>query len=575
MKSQQLSRFLFSYLEGLGVRHCFGIPGDYILPLYKALDLTPGIEPVVGTHEPCAAFSADAYARQAGLAVLLTTYGVGGFNSLNGVAGAYAESSPVLVISGAPDREDRQHLGAFSVLPHHVVKGAADQFEIYSMITEKAVRIDSASTAAVRIREAAELAMKAQRPVYLEIPSTMMATTIPVPEKVVGRERQGSAIGLEHAVDSFIEKIEAARSPILLVGVEVSRFRLEGAIETIKAARGIPSATTALGKGALAETSLGSLGVYAGVLSSVPRIREIVESSDLVIMLGAKVTDVNCGAFTANLDRDRVLIAKTDWIGDGYRRYEPAIHFESFVRRLAARLTPLASPPPFPEATTFDYHGSSSLVDRYLGVIDDQLTPDDIVVADTGDASVGSIHLTSKRVRGYIAPTFYGTMGFAVPAALGAQLARPETRPVVIVGDGAFQMTGLEMSNMVRRGLDPIIVLFDNDGFGMQRIFADGAFNDIGKWSYSKVPELVGGGKAFQASTPAELAEAMSAARNLRGAPSLIEVACEKHVTSTALEVMGRAFNREKRGVCPMSSVEGSSCEQQGQCGYCRAAIWE
>lgn len=102
MPSLPLGKYLFQYLRKKGVEHCFGLPGDYILPLYRALEDTEGIVPIIGTHEPCAAFSADAYARQRGLGVLLVTYGVGGFNALNGVAGAYAESSPLLIISGGP-----------------------------------------------------------------------------------------------------------------------------------------------------------------------------------------------------------------------------------------------------------------------------------------------------------------------------------------------------------------------------------------------------------------------------------------------------------------------------------------
>ncbi len=586
MQMEKLGHFLFTYLRDRGVKHCFGIPGDYIIPLYVDLEATEGIEAVVATHEPCAAFSADAYGRQTGLGVLLATYGVGAFNALNGVAGAYAERSPLVVISGGPPRGYSHGSDLFEPLKHHVVRTPSDQLEVYQRVTDLALRIEAPEQAAPFIRRVVLHAERTKLPVYLEIPTDLMTAQIPVDGDADGAGANGAVGGtmdqeiLAHAVQTFSDRMARAQRPVLLIGEEVSRYQLEPVIQRLMNTHGAPTAMTVLGKGALAEGQPGVLGVYAGVMTPDPDVRAMVEQADLVVMLGAKVTDVNCGVFTADLHRDRMLIAKTGWVGDGYRRYTAELPFPAFLQALvgsspvqvdvSAPLPVLKAPGPAPAGQ----EAGISLMDRYLQVINDDLRADDVVVADTGDACYGSLFFRTQRLRGYLAPTFYNTMGFAVPAALGAQLAEPGSRPVVLVGDGAFQMTGLEMANMVRQGLDPIILLFNNGGFGMQRIFADGAFNDHGEWRYGRMTDLLGGGQSWQVKDPAELTAALASARDYRLGPSLIEVLLPKGVISTGLRIMGEALTREKQGSCPMSPAGAEACEHESKCAYCRAAVW-
>ncbi len=592
-----LGQFLFAYLRSLGVRHCFGLPGDYVLPLFKALEDTPGIEPVVATHEPCAAFSADAYGRLTGLGVLLVTYGVGGFNAMNGVAGAHAESSPLLVISGGPPLGSRPPDPLLAPAAHHFVKHLSSQLEAYRHITDLALRIESREAAAATIEQAASHALRVKRPVYLEIPTDLMTS-----ETAVGTDSPpgaglapaaeaprsaGTELGdggpgsrstgpelLEQAVSLFLERIHAARDPVLYVGAEIGRYGLQPQVRRIMAARHAPVATSILGKGILNETEPGVLGVYAGVLSQTPTVRTLVEKADLVVTLGVKVTDVNCGAFTANLARDRILIAQSGWLGDGLQRFARDVPFAPFVRRLAERIAPLDGPPAWPQVGPTHVSEGRTLMDRYLAVVNAHLDEQHVVVADTGDACYGSLFLTTQRDNGYLAPTFYNTMGFAVPAALGVQLADPGCRPVVLVGDGAFQMTGMEFSNLVAWGLNPIVILFNNCGFGMQRLFVDGAFNDIQPWDYGRIIDLVGGGRAWRVTNAGEMQDALRASLAFTGGPSLIEAIVDKGEVSTGLDLLGQALQREKTGVCPLN--EGDvPCRHEDQCAFCRAAIWQ
>lgn len=570
MQNKSLGHFLFSHLASLGVRHIFGIPGDYVLTLFRALEETPGIEAVVATHEPHAAFSADAYGRQTGLGVLLVTYGVGGFNAMNGVAGAYAERSPLLVISGGPATTYVHGTDPLTPHHHHLVKSASSQMDAYRSVTAEVVRLSDPIAAPDEFRAAAARAIEERLPVYVEVPTDLMEVLVTPGATPAAAEWDPAP--LEQAVELFAERIGAARSPVLLVGEEVARFGLQDAIRRLMATRTVPAFTTVLGKGALAETSPGVLGVYAGVLSTSAASRHAVEASDLVVMLGSQVTDVSCGVFTADLDPERLLIAKCDWVGDGTSRFDGRISFPRFVEALAGRVAAGAprgwSEPPRPRP-------GEGLMDRYMAAIDQGLTSDEVLVTDTGDSTYGSLVVRPRRDGGYLASSFYNTMGFAVPAALGAALAEPGIRPVVLVGDGAFQMTGLEISNFVRHRIGATVLLFNNDGFGMQRIFVDGPFNDVARWDYSKIPELVGGGAFFQVDSPEALVLAMEAARARPGEPTLVEVLLPKGDLSSGLQAMQLAFMRNSTGACPLRADGADACGHESRCAFCRATIWK
>jgi TPP-dependent 2-oxoacid decarboxylase len=568
-----LGHFLFSYLYNIGVRYCFGMPGDYILPLFKALEETPGIDAVVATHEPCAAFSADAYGRLAGLGVLLVTYGVGGFNAMNGVAGAYAESSPLLVISGGPRRDAADAATYLAPATHHYVKHQASQLEAYRHVTDLALRIKAPETAAATIRRAATHAKKLKLPVYLEIPTDLMQADIPACNQENLEEPEDDKVA-DGVVSLFLDQMYAARNPVLVVGEEVGRHGLQAQVRRIMKARNIPVATSVLGKGIFDETEAGMLGVYAGAISGTPEVRKIVEEADLVVLLGVKMTDVNCGIFTADLVRERTLVAKSGWLGNGTMRLSGNIPFDRFVTTLADRILPAESLRAWPSPPVADYSDSRGLMDQYLALIEAHLNDRSVVIADTGDACYGSLFMTTRRDNGYLAPTFYNTMGFAVPAALGVQLADPECRPVVLVGDGAFQMTGLEFSNLASRGLNPIVVVFNNSGYATQRIFTDGDFNDIKQWNYARIVDLVGGGKSWRVTTAQEMENALQAAIEFTQGPSLIEAVVEKGEMSAGLRRFGQALRREKTGMCPLNE-SSVPCTHQDHCGFCRAAIWE
>src|SRR5437016_9889101 len=170
-------QFLFAYLHRRGVRHSFGVPGDFALPTFAWLDKS-SIESVTMTHEPGAGFAADAYSRINGIGLVCVTYCVGGLNVLNAIAGAYAEKSPVVVISGGPGVKDREK----DPLLHHKVKTFETQKRVYDEVTVASTVLLDEQTAAAEIVRCVEACLKHKRPVYIEVPYDMVDREIPIPQ---------------------------------------------------------------------------------------------------------------------------------------------------------------------------------------------------------------------------------------------------------------------------------------------------------------------------------------------------------------------------------------------------------
>ena len=164
-----IGQYLIERLHAMGVNHVFGIPGDYILALYKMLEESP-IQLVGMTREDCAGFAADAYARIHGLGCVCVTYCVGGLSTCNSVAGAYAEKSPVVVLSGSPGMCERDR----NPLLHHKVKEFSTQFEVFEKITVASAVLDDPLTAFAEIDRVLAAAVRYKRPVYLEIPRDLV-----------------------------------------------------------------------------------------------------------------------------------------------------------------------------------------------------------------------------------------------------------------------------------------------------------------------------------------------------------------------------------------------------------------
>ena len=136
----------------------------------------------------------------------------------------------------------------------------------------------------------------------------------------------------------------------------------------------------------------------------------------------------------------------------------------------------------------------------------------------------------------FLGPAYYASMGFGVPASLGAQLADPKLRPLVLVGDGGFQMTGMELSTAVRFDLNPIVVILNNRGYGTERHMQDGPYNDVLDWNYSRIPEVLGKGRGFLVETEEQLDQALFMAERHKESFCLLDVRLDPLDHSPALQ---------------------------------------
>ena len=528
-----IGEYLLRKLESYGIEHIFGIPGDYVLRFYNLIEQSP-IQQVGMTREDAAGYAADAYARTKGMGAVCVTYCVGGLSTVNAVAGAYAEKSPVVVISGAPGIKERGK----DALLHHKVRDFHTQQRIYDEITVATALLDEPFTAFNEIDRVLEAVYRYKRPGYIEIPRDMV--------DVRGTLYQGPSTGkhisdpdvLDAAVDEACAFINKSKKPVILAGVELHRFGYQDKLMRLAEEKRIPVVATLLGKSVIPESHPLYLGIYEGAMGK-QEVRAFVEDSDCVIILGAFMTDVNLGIYTANLDRARSIYATSEKLTVRYHTYEDVM-FDDFIdginsTKLRKRRKPNLNRA-FRDTEPFAVEPKARLtVSRLFQHLNEFISDELTVIADVGDSLFGAVELEIHQHTNFISPAYYTSMGFAVPASVGAQFSMPDTRCLVIVGDGAFQMTGTELSTTVRHGFNPIILVLNNHGYGTERHLLEGPFNDIGCWNYSGMPTLFGTGRGFHVRTEGEFDEAIKAALAETRHFTLIEAELEKLDTSPAL----------------------------------------
>lgn len=519
-----IGQYLIRRLWDYGIRDVFGIPGDYILSFYTQLEQSD-LQVIGCTREDCAGFAADAYARVHGMGALCITYCVGGLSVCNSVAGAYAEKSPVVVISGSPGLNER----VSNPLLHHMVRDFRTQLDVFEKLTVASTELSDPVSAFREIDRVLDACARYKRPVYIEIPRDMVDVVPQIGHAYQPPEQKSNPGGLEEAVNEARQWLERAERPMILAGVEIHRFALQDDLLALVEATQLPLAATILGKSVVPETHPQYIGLYEGAMGR-QSVTEFVEQSDCLLMLGTFMTDINLGIFTAKLDAQRCIYATSEQLRIRHHHYHD-VQLKDFLQKLTLQ-PPLVKPRPVPTEmrpkplpVLTDPHAQVT-VTHLFSRINEQLNENTIVIADIGDSLFGATELVIRGRTEFISPAYYTSMGFSVPAALGAQVARPGARVIVVCGDGAFQMTGQELANLVRYQFNPILIVLDNQGYGTERMLhaGDWKFNEVGAWNYSRLPEVYGGGRGYEVRTVQELDEALDSAWADGSQPSILHV---------------------------------------------------
>jgi indolepyruvate decarboxylase len=531
--AQSIGAYLIERMSALGLKDVFGIPGDFVLGFYGMLEKSP--IRVVGTcNELNAGYAADGYARIKGIGAVCVTYSVGGLSLINAIAGAYAEKSPVIVISGAPGVDER----AQNLLVHHRVGAFSTQREIFERVTAASTCLDDPLTAFREIDRCLDAAVTQKRPVYVELPRDQL-TVVPRHQDAGAPERAVSnAAALAEALSETAARIGSAKQPVILAGIEVHRFRLRRELLAFAERHEIPICSTLLSKSVVSERHPLYLGVYEGAMGD-EEVRRYVEASDCLIVLGAFLTDIDLGIYTAKLDPERWILASSEDVMIRHHHFHDVL-FPDFVNGLLGtditvarrRLPRMAHEQP---SAFVPVKGAKVTNARLFECVNGLLDAQTVVIADAGDALFGASDLVIHRDSEFLSPAYYTSMGFAVPAAIGVQVADRKLRPLVLVGDGAFQMTGMELSTAAKLQFNPIVVVLNNKGYATERFILDGPFNDVHEWRFHALPALFGAGLGFEVRTEDELESALARALEQTDAFSILNVHLEPDDVSPAL----------------------------------------
>ncbi len=542
-----IGEYLFHRLKSLGVEHIFGVPGDYVLDLMDVL-LKSSIELVCTCNELNAGYAADAYARVRGMGAVCVTYGVGGFSLVNAVVGAYAERVPLVVISGAPNSSIHQN----DLLLHHTTGDYNLQYSIMEKVTVASVILNKANQAASQIDQTLAACFHHKRPVYIEIPLDLVYQPCAAPEafqflqpKLTDKE------ALKEAVEEAVNFLEKSQRPVILAGVEFHRFNLQEKLIKLLKTTGYPIATTLLGKSCISEVHPQFIGTYVGALSR-EYVSERVESADCILCLGAIMSDINLGGYTANLEQNKLINANSEKVKIKHHFYQP-IYLEDFIDALIVNLTQKDStlldikPAIQILSSNFEIEPKRRLTNlRFYERINHFIKDDFIIISDTGDAIIATIDLLMPKGTDFIGQAFYLSIGYSIPACLGAGKASADSRPIVFVGDGAFQMTVQELSTIIRHKLNPIICLINNDGYTIERVIKDGSYNDLQPWKYHELPNVFGENWSCEVWTEGELEEALAIAKANTSCVSFIEIHLERFDCSPGLHRLGKALREKK-----------------------------
>ena len=532
-----VGKYLAARFEQIGLKHYFMVPGDYNLVLLDELLENENVEQIGCCNELNAAYAAEGYARVNGAGAVLTTFNVGAYSALNGVAGAHAERLPVIMVSSSPNTNDA---GENHIL-HHTV-GTHDftaQYEVFRQVTCAAVRIQHPDNAPAMIDYAISTALRERKPAYIEIPCNLSAApcAAPAPFSELPDWQPSNARTLADAVARATDLIAQAKKPILLAGVHLRAYGAIDAFRELAEALGCAVAVMPNAKGFFPEDHPQYAGIYWGEVST-PQCQAIVDWSDLIVAAGPVFNDYTTVGYSALPPRKRMLNAEPRVV-----RF-PDAEFTGVA--LADFLSDLAKKVQANDATLIQYKRlrGTTTVARPVAAeaeaplsrvemwrqIEGELDSDTTLLVETGDSWLNGMYTRLPGGARFEIEMQWGSIGWSVPASFGYAMGLEDGRRLVsVIGDGSFQLTAQEVSNMIRHRQEVLIFLVNNRGYVIESAIHDGPYNYYKNWDYAGLIDVFnaedGGGLGLKASTAAELAGAIEKARAHTGGPVLIE--CE------------------------------------------------
>ena len=546
-----VAEYLFRRLAELGIKDIIGVPGDFNLDLVELLEHDERFQWIGECNELNASYAADGYAREHGVSALVTTYGPGELSAVNGVAGAYAEHVPLIKITGgiALSKQAKN-----LPLHHTLLNGAYDQsFKIYQQITCAAEILDFDNPGA-QIDRLIESCYQQKRPVYLQFPQDLVTHLIAAPQvklNLIASTTAEQANKITKLIEQINAQLANAKKVVVLVGELVERYHLQALVQQFLQNSGVAYVVSWGAKGVVDESHPQFAGMYAGCFSA-QEVQDYVENADCVLALGWLYCEINSGTFSTKLDPDKLISLNLDSGAINGKDYAE-IPFAALVDSLCQSSIEIV---PYPRS--FDAHygvkgeqlSSQIEHDNLIYHLSQFLQSDDTLILETGTIAFTGGYYTLPYGCKIVSSVNWFSIGYALGATTGISLAKNNGRTILVVGDGSLQMTVQALSTQLRYGLKPIILVLNNSGYTIERIFLgeNSSYNDIQEWNYLRLPAAFGG-EAYtrQVSTDKGLVEALNDTKSHANQLCLIEVMMDKYKQPPALQKLAAIVAKMKK----------------------------
>ncbi|MBC3211775.1 MULTISPECIES: alpha-keto acid decarboxylase family protein [Serratia] len=488
-----IGSFILQQLRALKVDRIYGVPGDYNLALLETIEHDQECEFIGNCNELNAAYAADGYARLKGAGALITTYGVGDLAALSGIAGAYAESAPVICIAGTPPLHAMQ---GNALLHHSLADGNFDNVMNCFRQFTVAQALITPENAATEIPRVIACAWQRKKPVYLQLPSDICEVEIEVADNPAPyRLPSSDASHLQLASAALLARISRAKRPIILIDQMVERYHLQTQVLALADKFAIPLTNMPTAKCAISENTPGWQGGYNGDLSR-PELFELMAESDCILSFGVRLVDSTTGYFSQQIPEQSVVDIQPFSLKLDNLSY-PAVTASELLQALLEKVPATSLPPlkPLSRPQQKLAQPSSEPLDQdyFWQRIQRFIQADDVLVVENGTsgAAIGGMRMPNGVT--VVNQPIWGSIGYTLPALLGTMMAAPQRRQLLFIGDGSFQLTAQELSTLLRHQQKPIVFLINNDGYTIERYILGetSSYNDIGSWDYARLPAVL------------------------------------------------------------------------------------
>ncbi|QLR03995.1 alpha-keto acid decarboxylase family protein [Providencia rettgeri] len=535
--------YVLERLQALGINEIFGVAGDYAFPIEDAVCESGSLRWIGNCNELNAAYAADGYARIKGVAALSTTFGVGELSALNGLAGSYAEHLPVFHLVGMPaSGVQKNHR-----LVHHTL-GNGD-FDVFYQMSQHLSCAHAILTPENCIDETERLiasALKERRPVYMGFPSDYAVMPIIANGKHKKIESQKSDTqSLNAAVNAILDKLNASQQACIIPGILTARLGYSDDVQAIIDKTGLPYATMFMDKSIVSESNSTYMGIYNGKLMNA-QVGEFVESCDCILGIGAVLTDFNSGSFTASISPEQRINILADQVKVGSAVY-PNVMMKEVLDKLQILAPSLKHQGIAAQGLGEPRQGDNGQITaQYLYPrLEKMFKDDDIVIAETGTASMGLGFALLPKDTQFHNQTLWGSIGWATPAAFGAAIAAPNKRVILVTGEGSHQLTAQEISQFSRFGLKPIIFVLNNDGYLIERLLCkepEAYYNDLPPWNYAQLPAALGCTDWYcQKVTTCDELDAAIKHAEVTDSAAYIEIVMDRYAASDLAKKLGKS----------------------------------